>query len=234
MDIYRYLTNRTYRAVRKLIAAERLEMFQKAVDYANYEMVPGDILEFGVFTGRSLAALEYALASSQYDTGFQRRVMGFDSFEGLPPSADSHPRWDKDNCSVNHLNPAAGLEPGVRVTEQTVRKLFGTLRLRQPDLITGDFAETIPGMIPAQCSAAAVVHIDCDLYESARTVLEHIAPALQEGTVILFDDWFHYKANPGKGEQRAFREFLETHPEWSAAQYKTYGVFCNAFILAAR
>jgi len=38
---------------------------------------------------------------------------------------------------------------------------------------------------------------------------------------------------PGKGEARAFHEFLDAHPEWGAVQYQPYATFCN-FILHRR
>jgi hypothetical protein len=60
---------------------------------------------------------------------------------------------------------------------------------------------------------AAVIYIDCDLYASAAVVLDFIVPFLQEGTVIVFDDWNCYYANPDRGERRAWREFLEAHPD---------------------
>ena len=52
--------------------------------------------------------------------------------------------------------------------------------------------------------------------------------------MLLFDDWFHYRGHPGKGEARAFSEFLAAHPEWGAAQYQPYATFCNSFILHRR
>ena len=66
---------------------------------------------------------------------------------------------------------------------------------------------------------------------SAKQVLNGVAPILQDGALILFDDWFMYRGSPKKGEARAFNEFLEEHPEWEAIHYQSYSVFCNSFIL---
>ena len=57
---------------------------------------------------------------------------------------------------------------------------------------------------------------------------------LQDGAVLLFDDWFHYRGSPEKGEARAFDEFLRAHPEWRSVHYRSYATFCNAFILSRR
>ena len=65
-------------------------------------------------------------------------------------------------------------------------------------------------------------------------MLDALEPVLQDGSILLFDDWFHYRGHPGKGEARAFSEFLSAHPAWGAVQYQAYSTFCNSFILHRR
>ena len=209
----------------------RWNTFVRAAEFVHYERVAGDVLEFGVFGGLSLALLARAVAF-EADPG-ARRVVGFDSFEGLPPSADAHPRWRPGDCGASHgWHPL--LAPGAPVTAEATRALFSACRLAPPHLEVGRFADTIHAAIPARYAQAALVHVDCDLYESTRDVLEGLAPALQDGTVLLFDDWFHYRGRPDRGEQRAFAEFLDKHPEWGAAPWGQYATFCQAFILSRR
>ncbi len=64
-------------------------------------------------------------------------------------------------------------------------------------------------LLPAK---AAAIYIDCDLYRSTIPVLEFIVPFLQKGTVIVFDDWNCYHADPERGERRAWAEFILAHP----------------------
>ena len=47
---------------------------------------------------------------------------------------------------------------------------------------------------------AVLIHVDVEYYESAKTVLEFVTPLLQNGTVIVFDDWYNYRGNPELGE----------------------------------
>ena len=89
-------------------------------------------------------------------------------------------------------------------------------------------------MVPATYPAIALVHFDCDLYESTRDALALAAPALQDGAMLMFDDWFHYRGNPRKGQARAFAEFLDQHPQWVSVPYRSYSTFCQAFILSCR
>jgi len=215
--------------ISRLIEGDRRwPTFLNAVDYVNYEQVPGDILEMGVFSGLSLAL--FAKAHSFDDKGMRRRIAGFDSFAGLPESAEEHARWKEGDCATNHSwHPL--LAPGAAVTPETTRELFRACELPPPELEVGRFEATLPATVPAKYSQVALVHVDCDLYESTATVLSALAPAFQDGTAILFDDWFHYRGNPEKGEARAFHEFLAAHPEWGAVPYRSYATFCNSFLL---
>jgi O-methyltransferase len=209
----------------------RWTTFCRAVEYVNYEAVPGDIVEFGVFTGMSLALL--AKAQTFDPKGHCRRVAGFDSFEGLPPSQETHARWQPGDCSSNHSwHPL--LQVGAPVTPDLTRRLFEVCGLDEPLLHIGPFAKTLPVAFPTAHKQVAVAHFDCDLYESTREALAAMAPVLQDGAILLFDDWFHYRGHPGKGEARAFAEFLAAHPDWGAVQYQPYATFCNSFIVHRR
>jgi hypothetical protein len=209
----------------------RAATFMSALDYINYERIPGDVLEFGVFTGLSLAI--FSQGHTFDPKGMDRRFVGFDSFAGLPASADGHARWQPADCAVNHAwHPQLAI--GAPVKPDVTRALFAACRLPAPDLHVGSFADTVAKVVPSRYPAIALMHLDCDLYESTREALEGAAPALQDGAMLMFDDWFHYRGHPRKGQSRAFTEFLETHPKWIASSYRTYATFCQAFVLSRR
>jgi len=126
------------------------------------------------------------------------------------------------------------LQVGDPVTPEVTRRLFDACGLEAPVLHVGAFEKTLPAAFPAVHRQVALAHFDCDLYESTRDALAAVAPVLQDGAMLLFDDWFHYRGHPGKGESRAFSEFLAAHPEWGAVQYQPYATFCNSFILHRR
>jgi O-methyltransferase len=205
--------------------------FFRAIEFINFERVPGDIVECGVFGGLSLALLA---KGATFDTkGMTRHIVGIDSFDGLPCDIEAHPRWNEGDCSVVHgWHPL--MQIGEAVTARSVRSLFAACALDAPLLYEGRFAEVLPRVVPSVHPAIALLHVDCDLYESTKDVLAGVAPALQDGTMILFDDWFHYRGHPNRGEARAFREFISAHPEWEPVHWTSYGTFCNAFILSRR
>lgn len=209
----------------------RCHTFFRAIEFINFERVPGDIVECGVFGGLSLALL--AKGASFDAKGMTRRIVGIDSFDGLPSDVEAHPRWNEGDCSVVHgWHPL--MQVGDAVTADTVRSLFAACELDAPVLHEGRFADVLPRVVPSVHSAIALLHVDCDLYESTRDVLAGVAPALQDGTMILFDDWFHYRGNPNRGEARAFHEFIAAQPHWQPVHWTSYGTFCNAFILSRR
>jgi hypothetical protein len=225
------------RALEWLKYDARCGFFVNAIQYINWECIEGDILEFGVSVGKSLALLAQLyrenLALWQYpekECG-QRRVAGFDSFAGLPAGRHPHPRWKEGSFGKNYLYGHPSLAFDEPITPASIHRLFDACGLPRPELEAGLFSHTIPRVIPAKYSKAALVHIDSDLYESARCALEGVAPILSNGALVCFDDWFMYRGDPDQGEARALADFLSDHKEWRAVQYQTYSVFCNSFIL---
>jgi O-methyltransferase len=211
----------------------RHSMFSTATRFIDYELVPGDILEFGVYTGRSLALLAHyheVNKKSIHRLNFARRVIGFDSFEGLP-AGDGHPRWKPGLFHINHsFHPI--LKQGEEVTPEVTMALFEQYGLPAPIIETGEFSTLLPSVIGTKYTQAALVHIDCDLYESTKAVLSALMPILQEGTVLLFDDWFNFRGNKKKGEQKAFYEFIESQSKWTHVEYQSYATFGKSIIIA--
>jgi O-methyltransferase len=219
----------------------RTAFFTNAIQYINWERVEGDILEFGVSVGKSFALLAQLYRENldlwQYtDPACTRRRMGgFDTFSGLPgDDGQVHPRWQTGSFGTNYLYNHPTLKMNEPITPQSIRGIFAGCGLPAPELEVGKFSDTLPQVIPNKYPKAALVHIDSDLYSSAKEVLVGVEPILQSGTIVCFDDWFMYRGDPGKGEARAFGEFLQEFPRWQAIPYQTYSVFCNSFIMHRR
>ena len=78
-------------------------------------------------------------------------------------------------------------------------------------LISGWFEETLPVFIADETKFepfCALLHIDCDLYSSTKTVLDLLRPTIKKGTIIMFDEYW-YLHNVMDHEYRAFAEFIE-------------------------
>jgi len=111
-------------------------------------------------------------------------VYGFDSFEGIPE------KWnflEKGYFKVNVL-------PKVRPNVQ---------------LIKGWFNEALPEFLKINKGNVSFLHIDSDLYSSAKTIFTLMNERIVSGTVIVFDEFFNYPFWE-EGEYRAFMEFTKS------------------------
>jgi hypothetical protein len=215
-----------------------------------FEIAPlsGDYVEFGVYKGGSMIAAHVAaknwvdrLLNGRADhlvsdcealhqrvrkLWDERRFVGFDSFEGMPESKGVDSQrviWPKGtfNCSVEE------------VKNRLVNEGISDKHLI---LVKGFFNETLTEITRTSINLKkiAVAHIDSDLYESALLALNFITPMLQNGTVIIFDEWFAYRGHPLMGEQKAFREWQTNHSDWLITEYATHGPYAKSFIVNRR
>lgn len=108
-------------------------------------------------------------------------IHGFDSFEGLPT------HW-------------LGRAPGAFSTGGEVPEVPAHVELH-----VGLFADTLPPFVATSTAPLRLLHVDSDLYESARTGLTLLAPRLTPGTILVFDE---YLGNTGwqAEEHRALEE----------------------------
>ncbi|MQA15640.1 MAG: class I SAM-dependent methyltransferase [Pseudonocardiaceae bacterium] len=110
-------------------------------------------------------------------------VYGFDSFEGLPEN------W------------RTGFPTGAF-------RVDGIPDVPGAELLVGWFDDVLPGFLAEHPGPVALLHVDSDLYSSARTVLDQVGPRLVPGSVVLFDEYFNY---PGweRHEHLAWQEYVE-------------------------
>jgi O-methyltransferase len=179
----------------------------------------GDYAEFGVYNGTSLIsacrAYEASLASDFL-------LVGFDSFQGLPPDAASIDGgvWKPGQfrCSYNtavHRIRSAGV-PAERYK-----------------LLVGWYRDTLkPEGRKIFHRPVSLVLIDCDTYDSARLALDFIYPCLADVSIIMFDDWRLNDLDlKCMGERRAYTEFLRENPTLLSRRVKSYNRKSNAFLL---
>jgi predicted O-methyltransferase YrrM len=148
----------------------------------------GDVLEFGVASGNSIGWFPKNMPGT--------KVYGFDSFYGLPED------WDLGNkiLSKGYFS-TDGVPPIIKGVEY----------------IKGEFSESFPKWFKNYRGFASIIHIDCDLYSSAKLVLKYVKPHLRVGTFILFDELTHHEDHPQylynrQHEYKAFEEFLKDNP----------------------
>ena len=148
-----------------------LEPFLKAaVEAAGTQKL---YLEFGVFSGRSVNIIAEAAPNA--------RVVGFDSFEGLPE------RWR------DRFDAGAFATDGLPEVRDNV------------ELIKGWFDDTLPEFVKTLSEPVGFVHVDCDLYSSTKTIFDTLRPHFADEVFLIFDEYFNYAG----WEQHEFRAFQE-------------------------
>ena len=133
--------------------------------------------------------LEFGVASGRTIRHWARlwpndTIHGFDSFEGLPETW----LW---NIRKGHF-------------AQKLPRVPDNVHLHQ-----GWFNQTLPAWLNHQ-GPVAFLHIDSDLYSSARYVLDTLTERIVPGTVIVFDEYFNF---PGweQDEFKAWQEFVKQY-----------------------
>jgi O-methyltransferase len=176
-----------------------------------------DYLEFGVYNGTSLACMFRALKASG---NHHSRLIGFDSFEGLPAVAatDSGGHWR-----------AGDFKSTLDFTRECLR--YQSVDENRVILQQGFFDETLTDerRQALQIDRASIIMIDCDLYASTKDALRFCSPAIQGSCVIFFDDWYPL-AERNLGEKRAFDEWLAADPTLFARELFDFPQYGKAFL----
>ena len=181
---------RLYRRVRPLTMCSnaRLRGLYRAVHYIVANKIPGDVVECGTARGGSAALM--ALAGK--GLGDNRPVWAFDTFEGLPAPTSADPDYEIANLYTGSC---------VGRIEEVQRALNDLGVAQQVRLVKGLFQETLPG---APLKSVALLHLDCDWYESVKFCLKTLYDKLSPGAVVQLDDYGHWQ-----GARRAVDEFFQ-------------------------
>jgi hypothetical protein len=225
-----WLQTQTVRAIAWLHPAirhniEKVLALKKAFYLVNLEDVSGDYLEFGMYEGTSfIGAFECHMRTRQ-SLAQQRSFWGFDSFGGFKyyRENDTHPFFREGDFKSSYTK-----------TRRRVARHFGNRA--KWNIFSGYVEDTVGGKQPTDLniSKVAVAFIDVDLGEPTRVALDFLAPALQEGSVIIFDDYFAYRGSLGLGVAGAFEAFRKKHPEFVFRRLLDYGYGGQGFILATK
>jgi O-methyltransferase len=192
-------------------AQGRAEFFIQAFSALAVNGISGPYLEFGVGRGMTLWLAWRASRS----LGLDCDLWAFDSFAGLPAGTTdidtSHPAW---------------VEGAYANSEASVRHNLSGLGVDLDDInvVPGYFSESLASArregLP---DSAALVYVDCDMYDSTVDVLDYLADVIGHGSIVGFDDYFCWSPTRSSGEQIALREFEEAHPELTFHPYRPIG-----------
>ncbi|WP_342278980.1 TylF/MycF/NovP-related O-methyltransferase [Candidatus Tisiphia endosymbiont of Myopa tessellatipennis] len=137
------------------------------------------IIEFGVCTGKTINIIA-ALNSKNV-------VYGFDSFDGLLED------W------------RTGANKGTfKLSDDIVPPLLANVSIYK-----GMFEDTIPQFKnEIKDTPISLIHIDCDLYSSTKSIFKYLSTNIVVGTFLLFDEYFNYDGWE-EHEHKSFIEFIQ-------------------------
>lgn len=199
----------------------RYEFFRKALTALNFNGVPGDYAEFGCNAAMTFCIAHRLMAENPLQMG-RFHLWAFDSFAGLPASADPedrHPRWVAGDMSISEgeFHGRCGSR-GVPAEAYTA--------------VAGFYERSLdpaaPGPRPEKIRLA---YVDCDMYSSTREVLRFLMPRLQHGMVIAFDDYYCWSPTGPSGERLAATEAFADHPTWRLLPYIQFGWHGMSFVV---
>lgn len=169
--------------------------------FSNYDdrLADAYYFEFGCHKARTM---RYAWKHTRHNFSFT--YVGFDSFEGLPELApmDRLADWRPGSFAMSEEDFVSTV-----VSAGMPRERLVTIKGFYSNTLTADTASRF---LPKK---AAIIYVDCDLYESTVPVLAFVKPFLQLGTIIAFDDWNCFFAAANRGQRRAWTEFRAKNPE---------------------
>jgi len=174
-----------------------------------------DVIQFGVWTGRSMVQLQKLWKTNGLS---MRTFWGMDSFEGLPHEANDKvgdPAWVKGAfSSLDHF--------GLSKQEEVIATLYSILDPSfNVTLVPGFWDVSLTDTLAEQLKPVSYADIDCDIYSSAVTALAWLFKhkLVVPGTIIGYHDWG--SGGPNGGEQRAHREMIRKY------NVVTHEVWCN-------
>jgi hypothetical protein len=92
----------------------------------------------------------------------------------------------------------------------------------------GSFEEQLPRYVATHSSRIALLHVDSDLYSSARTAFEILGPRLGQGSVIAFDEYLGHRT----WREDEFRAFQEACRQWGwTYQYLALNPFTGQVVV---
>lgn len=167
-------------------------------DYLVGADVQGHYVEFGVYRGETFAYALDHLAPLFPKMNF----VAFDSFQGLPSPV-----------GIDRLGHYRSGQYAA-----TKAEFLNTIRpsMCNPDrirIVPGWFAQTLTPESNYGVPSVALAWIDCDLYESTVPVLSWLTKRVEDGGVIVFDDWRCFRNKPHLGQQRACSEWLQNNSD---------------------
>jgi macrocin-O-methyltransferase TylF-like protien len=153
-----------------------LELFRQTAH------IRGEILEFGIFKGNSF--FRWIKFRDLLEHTSSRKIIGFDVFGDFPQANFEGDKKRRDDF-VEETNGGKSIsldEMNALLMQQGLHK--------NVDIVKGDILETLDIYLAENPHLRiSLLHIDVDLYEPVRIILEKLYHRVTPGGIIILDDY---------------------------------------------
>ena len=214
---------------------DRSGALHKAWGHIISNNIKGSYYEFGVYKGDSLSEslriynnyYNWIQSQKNSDEEWRKKVhlyadhqfYAFDTYEGMPENDEGHHAFQQGSF--------------LGTLDEVKKRINSLKQSKRVSYFKGEFSKVHreqPQEIE-NLDKVAIANIDCDLYQSTKDALEMIKDKLQQGTVLLMDDWDQFCADNSKGQRKALKEFLEKNNHIHVEDYIIYSFIGKAFIV---
>lgn len=169
--------------------------------YQRIVPVHGVIMEFGVRWGQNMALFSQ-LRGIHEPFNYNRRLIGFDTFEGFPAVTAE----DGGLVKAGDYTVAAGWRAELESVLDFHEANAPIPHKKKYELVQGDATRTLPEYLQRHPETiVALAYFDFDIYAPTKACLEAVLPHLTKGSVLAFDE---LNCPEFPGETRALREVL--------------------------
>jgi hypothetical protein len=194
---------------------QKFDFYRNAMDFIVGSHIAGSYFEFGTHRARTFTivmGLDAFYASNMGVTaggltpkpggGFMDKYFAFDSFEGFPQN-------------INVPDHAQYKPGGVKTSSDEFLELLTAYgqTTERVELIAGFYEKSLTKSLAEKFIAervkASLITVDCNLYESYKSVFAWLEQFMQPGTVLYLDDFNSERGLPSQGPKRAWNEFRE-------------------------
>lgn len=198
--------------INDIFNSQRFSNRFKQLEYVlDNSTVNGLILEFGVYVGNSINIIA--------DRVPEEIVYGFDSFTGLPET------WLFSQTKV-HETGHFSLDGTWRHKKNFGDDIVNGLpKVRDNvELVVGYFNDVLDDWIKNHPEDIRLLHIDSDLYSSAKYVLETLNAQIVKGTIIVFDELCDWRMLSNPDTQRH-----SDYVNWEDGEWKALNEWLSEF-----
>jgi O-methyltransferase len=203
----------------------KTNVFRLIREFARYSGInDGYYMEFGIMNGES------AISAYRQLRGVVKHIYGFDTFAGHPAQSD------EDKTAAEYA-PYFFEGNYKSVDIEVVREyMLGATMLEKSNihLTQGLFSDSLPKFDKSQLDDKGFpvcVFVDCDLYSSAKDVLNFITDIVRTGTWLLVDDYWCYRGDPKAGVRRALDEWVRDNGRVGITLYDNFNAYSRAYIV---